>query len=312
MQQYANANAAAMPAKPTQDTKHLRSDICEIQSNSAFKSKNCVGGIIKTSISRPTQHQPTHKTTSLPNPHPPGQQLLTPLPPPGIHSLHNRSPKIPIRTRILHQQPLPATRIVLPPLLPRHRALDAIDIRIVDPDEGNPISLHERHDGRIGAFVARRDGARPDGRLFRHVGDAEARRHLPRVRDVVVVVPIAVGGRVRGRVLGGVVVEVEAGADVAEVAVGGHGGAPVFAGAGELRGLFGFGRVEGLDGGELFLREFGELRLQPGVAGVDGFSGGVRDEDGAFVADVAVDGGEFDEVAVAVEGEGVVGDEVVV
>lgn len=89
--------------------------------------------------------------------------------------------------------------------------------------------------------------------------DAEARGDLAGVGDVVVIVPVACGG-VLSHVLRGAVVEVEAWADVAEVAVSGGGRGPVFAGVGLGVGLW-LGRIEGLNGGKLGLVEFGELRL---------------------------------------------------
>ena len=110
------------------------------------------------------------------------------------------------------------------------------------------------------------------------------------------------------------VIDEEAGANVAKVAVGGGGGAPILSNRGTKLwvGRLVFGWIEGLDDRELGLIEFGKLGLQPGVAGVNGGASGCGYEDGAFVGDVTVNGGELGEFARGVEVESIILDKVMV
>ncbi len=115
-------------------------------------------------------------------------------------------------------------------------------------------------------------------------------------------------------VVRGDVVHEEAGADVALVAIGIGGGAPVFASVGADVGVCGsvlvFGRVECLDGVQVRIIEEGILRSDEIVALLDSVRFVFRDEDGAFVADVAVDGGKLEVAARIEEVHGVALDEV--
>lgn len=126
------------------------------------------------------------------------------------------------------------------------------------------------------------------------------------VEDGVPVVPVA-GDAVK--VVD--VVEEEAGADVAEFAVGGGGGGPVGACFDWVIRLGAGGGVGFLDPVFLGGVEGGELGLQP-VEGLGGVVKVAGDEDSAFVRGVAVDSGEFEEAAAGEEVQGVVRDEVVI
>lgn len=158
-------------------------------------------------------------------------------------------------------------------------------VRIKSFNERDPILLHKRYDWQIRRAIARWVLGRPDGGLLCYMRDTHAGGFVAGIGDVVVVIPVSDGGgRGFGRVVRRSVVDKEAGAHVAEVAVCGGCRAPIFAYAGaELGVILVFGWIEGLDGGELGGVEEGELGLQPGVGGVNGGTGGVGHENGAFV-----------------------------
>jgi hypothetical protein len=223
-----------------------------------------------------------------------------------------RAPLLLRRIHILHcssiSNEMQSLLLSLSPSLPNRTALESISVRVIASDETRPVSLSHRHNSCISGRVTSRSIAMcvlgtPDSGHFDSVGDAAAGCCGDGVNDVPVVVVdvLAVEG------CGVDVREVDAGAVVSELAVLVRGLSPPSSRVGELVGCI--VRVECVDFADLVKSQEGELVFEESVAftlgrSVDG------NEHGAFVCVVAVDGGEFDEVALAECGHGEIGDHI--
>jgi hypothetical protein len=196
----------------------------------------------------------------------------------------------------------------LSPSLPNRTALKSISVRVITPNETRPVSLGNRNDCSIGGAVTGRSIAMcvfrtPDCCYLNGVSDAAAGCCGDGVNDVPVVVVdvLAVEG------CGVDVREVNAGAVVSEFSVLVRGLSPPSSRVRELVGCI--VRVECVDFADLVKSQEGELVFEESVAfalgrSVDG------NEHGALVCVVAVDGGEFDEVALAECGHGEITDHI--
>lgn len=198
----------------------------------------------------------------------------------------------------------------LRPSLPHRTSLQPISIRVKASDKTRPICLGDRHDRRVRGGVRNRCIASgvfrtPDGVDFDGVGDSATGGCSDGINDIPVVIPNILAGK------GGSVDvrDVDARAIVSELAICIRSLPPPRPRVREYIGCI--VRIQSVDLLELRSCEQGELVFEESVAFADA-AGVCGDEDGAFVCVVAVDGGEFDEVAFAVGGHGEVTYDVVV
>ena len=173
-----------------------------------------------------------------------------------IHTLHHR---------IVGPEHDP---VLLPrhPLIPLRGSLVSVCIRVVASDETGPVPLHYGNDVLVGCRVrwwSRQIFRTPDSRQFCRVGYTQTSIHLPRILNVVTVVPN------RGLIVEGKrITNVNAGADVACFAIGMTGHVPVWfvLRVGKIIKGAVFGKVGGCQSWELIAKEVFGIALSFYVA----------------------------------------------
>ena len=198
----------------------------------------------------------------------------------------------------------------LSPSLPDRRTLESVGIGVIASDETSPVSLSHRHDVCIGSRVRGRSIAlsvvgTPDSGDFDGVGYSAAGCGGDGVDDIPVVVVdvLAVEG------CGVDIRDIDAGAVVSQLSILIASLPPPSARVRELvASIVGVQLIDLLD---LAQSQERELILEESVAfalsrSVDG------NKNGAFVCVVAVDGGQFDKVSLAVGSHGEIGDDIAI